>query len=187
MDSWVYVKLQPYRQSSVSGAKFHKLAKRFYGPFRVIERMGPVAYKLDLPSGAKIHNVFHCSVLKAHVGSPPTTIDQLPPDSYANNLLVIPLTILRFKTSMVNGVPTRFALVQWQGLSPDNTSWEEWSTLQSIYNLEDKVVADGDGNVTCEGPIIEAEGSSTAAVAIDETRPKRVIHKAKGIPGFIYY
>lgn len=32
---WVYVKLRPYRQSSVSGATYHKLSKRFYGPFQV--------------------------------------------------------------------------------------------------------------------------------------------------------
>ena len=59
--NWVHVKLQPYRQGSLSAAKFNKLNKHFYGPFRISARVGPVAYKLELPSHAKIHDVFHCS------------------------------------------------------------------------------------------------------------------------------
>ncbi|PNX66493.1 hypothetical protein L195_g063076, partial [Trifolium pratense] len=39
---------------------------------------------------------------------------------------------------MVDGVPTRFALVQWDGLLPDDTSWEPWTELKDTYNLEDK-------------------------------------------------
>jgi len=110
--SWVYVKLQPYRQTSLSGGKYHKLAKRFYGPYQILEKIGLVAYKVELPSQSKIHNVFHCSRLKLHEGSPPTHVDQLPPDSVDNNPLLTPLAILDFKTMVVDGSPMRFALVQ---------------------------------------------------------------------------
>ena len=67
---WVLVKLRPYRQTTVSGATHSKLAKRFYGPFHIVERMGPVAYKLALPEHSRIHPVFHCSILKPFIGSP---------------------------------------------------------------------------------------------------------------------
>ncbi|GJS82365.1 transposon Tf2-1 polyprotein [Tanacetum coccineum] len=43
VDDWVFVKLQPYRQSSVALRQSHKLSKRFFGPFRIVERIGPVA------------------------------------------------------------------------------------------------------------------------------------------------
>ncbi|KAI5389536.1 hypothetical protein KIW84_074990 [Lathyrus oleraceus] len=137
--SWVYVKLQPYQQVSLSGNKYHKLSKRYYGPYLVLAKVGPVAYKLELPSHSRIHNVFHSSLLKLHEGVPPTVIDQIPHDSINNHPVVTPLAVLEFQTRLIEGIPTRFALVQWQGLSPDDTSWENWEELRRDYNLEDKV------------------------------------------------
>ena len=55
---WVYLRLQPYKQSLVHHKKLGKLASRYYGPFQVIHKIGEVSYKLDLPSGSLIHLVF---------------------------------------------------------------------------------------------------------------------------------
>lgn len=61
---WVMVKIFSYRQSLVTGTTHTKRAKCYYGPFKVIERMGVVSYKLLLLEGSRIHLVFHCSLLK---------------------------------------------------------------------------------------------------------------------------
>ena len=37
---WVYLKLQPFKQQSIPNSAFHKLAARFYGPYRTVERVG---------------------------------------------------------------------------------------------------------------------------------------------------
>jgi hypothetical protein len=64
----VYLKLQPYRLHAFDLPKHLKLMTKYYGPFRVIAKIGPAAYKLQLPSSTEIHHVFHVSQLKKHIG-----------------------------------------------------------------------------------------------------------------------
>jgi len=65
----VVVKLQPYRQSLVALWKHQKLGSRYFGPFSVLAKIGSVAYKLSLPSSAKVHPIFHVSQSKPFYGN----------------------------------------------------------------------------------------------------------------------
>ena len=53
-----YLKIQPYTHSSLSIHRSLKLHSKYYGPFRVIERIGKVAYKLLLPETCHLHRIF---------------------------------------------------------------------------------------------------------------------------------
>ena len=56
-----------------------KLKPRFYGPYKIIRKVGEVAYELELPVERNIHNVFHVSNLKKVVGQQIVTSSELPP------------------------------------------------------------------------------------------------------------
>ena len=105
-----------------------------------------MAYRLELPEGVRIHPVLHCSVLKAFQGSPDSVPQvQLPPEAINGQPLVVPLAILDYRRSSTDDDAPWEVLVQWQGLSPDETSWEDWTQLCATHHLEDKVVFQGLG------------------------------------------
>lgn len=66
---WEYLKIRPYRQSSMPIRLHPKLAAKYYGPCLVNKQVGAVAFQLQLPEGARIHPVFHASWLKLAIGN----------------------------------------------------------------------------------------------------------------------
>lgn len=121
---YVYLKLQPYRQHSLKGRHIpHKLSPRYYGPFRIQDRVGTRAYKLELPSTSSIHNVFHVSQLKL-CPNPPSSTPTLP--QYLNNVGTDKEPELILEKKMVNrqNKPVTKVLVQWKGSTPQQATWE---------------------------------------------------------------
>ena len=92
--NWVYLRLQPYRQGSVAWRSNTKLSARYYGSYEVIGKVGEVAYRLKLPTDAKIHPVFHVSLLKKKVGDRTTPVLQLPEVDGRGHLRVEPVAVL---------------------------------------------------------------------------------------------
>ena len=52
--------------------KDNKLSPKYYGPYKVFQNIGTMAYKLDLPAYFRVYQVFHVSCLKKVIG------DKLP-------------------------------------------------------------------------------------------------------------
>ncbi|CAN6473212.1 unnamed protein product [Victoria cruziana] len=114
----VWLKRLPLRQRSLLGQPYSKLLPKFYGPFRVLQRIGKAAYRLALPASAQVHPVFHVTRLKPHRGEPPEQIEQLPPQE------PVPRRILRHRQARRHGRVVREALVEWEG-ADGGASWEE--------------------------------------------------------------
>ncbi|KAA0051925.1 pol protein [Cucumis melo var. makuwa] len=78
MGDMVFLKVAPMK-GVLRFEKKGKLSPRFVGPFEILERIGPVAYRLALPpSFSAVHDVFHVSMLRRYVADPTHVVDFEP-------------------------------------------------------------------------------------------------------------
>jgi hypothetical protein len=107
-----------------------KLAFRFFGPYTVLQRIGSVAYKLQLTVSATIHPVFHVSQLKAAVGRMHTVVSQLPD---TNLSFQVPVQILDRRMIQRGGAMVTQLKVQWSGWDQALATWEDAEALKLAF------------------------------------------------------
>jgi hypothetical protein len=117
---WVWLRLlhRPVASLQVQGRG--KLGSKFFGPYKVLQRIGDVAYKLELPAGARLHDVFHVGLLKPFYGEHPVQPPVLPPVQHGR-VVIEPAQVLQGRvTSRCKEV-----LVSWKGAPSAETSCVE--------------------------------------------------------------
>ncbi|KAL4562009.1 hypothetical protein LXL04_034197 [Taraxacum kok-saghyz] len=172
---WVYVKLKPYRQMSVSSRVHQKLAARFFGPFQIVSKIGPVAYKLDLPPTSRIHPVFHVSLLKKAIQA---VVEQgLPPKLETDATdLVFPMAILNRRTVRNQDTEVEQWLVQWSGGTTKEATWEDRTTMENQFpdaSLDDKTLSAG-GSSDEDSVLLSPNVPKPRVLQVYSRRPKRV-------------
>lgn len=128
---YVFVKLQPYRQKSLVIRGNQKLAPKYFGPYKIIDTCGKVAYKLELPQSSSIHPVFHVSQLKELVGNIQVAT-QLPAAS-SDVLLKEPELIVERKMVQRQGRAATMVLVKWSNEPVEEATWELLFDLQKKF------------------------------------------------------
>jgi hypothetical protein len=133
----VYLKVQPYRHSSLSIHRCIKLHSKYYGPFRVLLKVGQTAYKLLLPEGCNLHHTFHVSQLKKHVGHVAIPTPTLPLIDSNGNIQTGPEKVLQRKLIPRKqgniSIPVVQWLVKWINLPEESATWEDSSFIQQVF------------------------------------------------------
>ena len=66
---WVFLRIQYYKNMSLKKLnKDNKLAPKYYGPYKVLQKIGSMSYKLELLTSSWVHPIFHVSCLKKVIG-----------------------------------------------------------------------------------------------------------------------
>jgi hypothetical protein len=113
--------------------QFPKLSYKYFGPYQVLERIGAVAYKLQLPALAQVHPVFHVSQLKPFIANYSPVYSELPPAPDLAASATWPEEILDRRLVRDGHAATVQVLIKWSSLSRDEATWEDYNLLKTRF------------------------------------------------------
>ena len=112
-----------------------KLSPRFIGPYEITERIGPVAYRLALPTQLSgIHDVFHVSMLRRYRSDPTHVLQEIPVE-IAEDMTYVeePRAILDRKERVLRNKRIPLVKVQWSRHSPQEATWEREEDMRAKF------------------------------------------------------
>ncbi|XP_075475885.1 uncharacterized protein LOC142514631 [Primulina tabacum] len=121
----VFLKVSPFRGTMRFGRK-GKLAPRYIGPYAIVERIGTLAYRLDLPQSlSAIHDVFHVSMLRKYEPDPSHVLrtEEVELDS-SLSYVEHPVQILDRKEKQLRNKTIPLVMVQWSRHGREEATWE---------------------------------------------------------------
>ncbi|XP_057495673.1 uncharacterized protein LOC130780672 [Actinidia eriantha] len=112
-----------------------KLSPRYVGSFEILEKIGPVAYRLALTSDfANVHDVFHVSVLRKYIADPTHVLEQ-PPIELEENLQYEeqPVRIMDSRVKQLRNKAIPLVKVWWENQMTAEATWENESDMRQKY------------------------------------------------------
>ncbi|KAL0560261.1 hypothetical protein IC582_000661 [Cucumis melo] len=112
-----------------------KLSPRFVGPFEILERIGPVAYRLALPpSLSTVHDVFHVSMLRKYALDPSHVVDYEPLEIDENlSYVEQPVEVLAREVKTLRNKEIPLVKVLWRNHRVEEATWEREDDMRSRY------------------------------------------------------
>ena len=79
--------------------KDNKLSPEYYGPYKVLQKIGSMAYSLELPTSSRVHLVFHVSCLKKVIDNDKLPVQMILPElDEEGNIILEPDEITEIRT-----------------------------------------------------------------------------------------
>ncbi|KAA0051522.1 ty3-gypsy retrotransposon protein [Cucumis melo var. makuwa] len=130
----VFLKVAPMR-GVLRFERRGKLSPHFVGPFEVLERIGPVAYRLALPpSLSTVHDVFHVSMLRKYVPDPSHVVDYEPLEIDENlSYTEQPVGVLAREVKVLRNREIPFVKILWRNHRVEEATWEREDDMRSRY------------------------------------------------------
>ena len=115
--------------------KDNKLSPKYYGPYKVLQNIGTMAYKLELPASSQVHPVFHVSCLKKVIGEniPVQTI--LPELDEEGKIILEPEAVMEKITRQLGNRSISEYLIKWKNLPTEGSTWEDENFIQKHLEL----------------------------------------------------
>ena len=130
----VFLMVMPKR-GVVRFGKHEKLSPRYIGPFEILERIGTVAYRLELPpSMSGVHEAFHVSMLRRYTPDPAHVVDwgQIKIDT-DGTFEEGPVCIVDSRGRVLRCKTVRLVGVLWQHCGVEESTWEREDTMRATY------------------------------------------------------
>ena len=131
---YVFMKVSPV--TGIGRAlKVKKLSLRYIGPFEILSKVGPVAYRIALPPIlSRLHDVFHVSQLKKYQLDPEHVIEYEDLDVRDDLTFEVgPDRIIDRQEKQLRHRSIPFLKVIWKGLSPREATWETEEGMRKRY------------------------------------------------------
>lgn len=129
----VYLKVKRFQQHLFHKGPISKISPKYYGPFKILAKLGQVVYRLQLPPGVGLHPVFHVLLLKPTRGVTADTSPDIPDFQEDADLDIEPQAVIDRRILYKDSLPITQVLVQWKHLHPDNSTWEYLPDLLQRY------------------------------------------------------
>ena len=115
--------------------KRRKLSPRFIRPFKILERVGTVAYQLALqPNLSGVHEVFHVSMLQKYTLDPTHVVDWGEIDVDIDGTFeMVPMRIMDSRDQVLRRKTVRLVKVLWQHRGVEKAMWELEDTMRATY------------------------------------------------------
>jgi hypothetical protein len=110
----VFLRMKPYKKTSLKAEHCQKLAPKFYGPYIVLKHVGQVPYQLAFPSSSNVCPVFHVSFLKKVIGTKFQTQTSLPELDEEGSIWLQPQAVLDQRERCLHQFTIKELLFQWK-------------------------------------------------------------------------